>query len=464
MHWQYRRLSLAAIVAACVCGLIGPGVEARAHFLFIRIDPMAEGGRWAEVYFSDQAEAGDPKFVDKIASTQLWVQTASDPGQYRPLVVHKAVDRLRAALPSTGSLAVVGACEYGVLARPKQPPFLLRHYPKAIVGRPEELNRLTARSESPLEIQATIEGTTLRLVALQEGRPIPAAVFHAVDADLTESTFQAGPDGQAAWTPPDAGRYSVYTDVTTRQAGSAGGKAYEEVRTFATLAFAWPLVRPATEADPEAVALFEDALAGRAAWGDDFPGFAAHLTGTVDRRPFTGSLTVRDDGTVQVETDDPVARPWLQDQLESIVMHRLASSRDDGSQEKTRPVLRFADDQDDHPLGRLLTFVGGHFASSYRVKDHQITVVNRHMGRRNMTITVLDNARNPEGRFLPQSYLVQYWDATSGALDHVESVQERWQRFQSWDLPTTHTVTDASSTGFSVKSVTLSEHRLLEVK
>jgi hypothetical protein len=41
------------------------------HFLFIRIEPMAEGGRWAEVYFSDQAEAGDPKFVDNIASTQL---------------------------------------------------------------------------------------------------------------------------------------------------------------------------------------------------------------------------------------------------------------------------------------------------------------------------------------------------------------------------------------------------------
>src|SRR5262249_46641325 len=149
----------------------------------------------------------------------------------------------------------------------------------------------------------------------------PAAVFHAVDADLTESTIKADGEGQAAWTPPAAGRYSVYTDVTLKQAGTAGGKAYEEIRAFATLAFAWPLVRPATEADPEAVALFENALNARAAWGDDFPGFAAHLTGTLDERPFTGSVTVRDDGSVQIETDDPVARPWLQDQLESIVMH-----------------------------------------------------------------------------------------------------------------------------------------------
>jgi hypothetical protein len=452
-------------VLLAVGGVMGSGTEARAHFLFIRIDPMAEAGRWAEVYFSEQAEAGDPKFVEKIAATSLWVQTAAAPGAFQPLVVHKAVDRLRAVLPgsTSGGVAVVGACEYGVLTRPKQPPFLLRYYPKAIAGRPEELNRLTPRGESPLEIQATVEGNSIRLVALQQGRPIPAAVFHAVDSSLTESTIKAGDDGQATWTPPGTGHYSIYTEARTRQAGSAGGKAYEEIRSFATLAFAWPLVRPATEADPEAVTLFEDALAARAAWGDDFPGFAAQLAGSVDGRPFTGSVTVRDDGSVQLETDEPAARAWLQEQLESIVMHRLAGAGN-GNDDSSRPVLRFADEEDDHPLGRLLTVVGGHFASSYRVKDRQISVVNRHMGRRNMTITVLDNARNPEGRFLPQSYLVQYWDASSGALDRVESVQERWQRFRSWDLPARHTVTDASSAGFAVKSVTLSEHRLLEVK
>jgi hypothetical protein len=478
--WSGRggRSCPAAIVIgiAATCGLIGGGVEARAPLVFSRIDPMAEGGRWAEVYFSEQAEAGDPKFVEKIAGTQLWAQTAAAPGRFQPLTVHRATDRLRAALPGGGggSVEVIGVCEYGVLARPKQTPFLLRHYPKAMAGRPDELNAMAVRSEIPLEIRATFEGAAIRLVALHQGKPVPAAVFHAVDSDLTESKTQAGEDGVASWTPPGPGRYSVYTEVTTRQSGTAGGKAYEEIRSFATLAFAWPLVRPATEpaADAGAVSLFEEALAARASWGDDFPGFAAHLAGVVDGRPFSGGLTVRDDGSVAVETDDPVARPWLQDQLESIVMHRLTGDRGSASPEKDKdrdkdkdhPVVRFADEREDHPLGRLLTFVGGQFASSYRVRDRQIHVVNRHMGRRNMTITVLDNARNPEGRFLPQSYLVQYWDAASGALDHVESVQERWQRFRSWDLPTVHTVTDASDAGFSVKSVSLSEHRLLEVK
>ena len=73
--------------------------------------------------------------------------------------------------------------------------------------------------------------------------------------------------------------------------------------------------------------------------------------------------------------------------------------------------------------------------SSYRIKDRQITVVNRRMGKQNMTITVLDSDKNPEGRFLPHSYVVNYWDAATGKLNRVETFQERSRRVGSWDLP-----------------------------
>jgi hypothetical protein len=443
------RRGLLGLVAVCALG----GVEARAHFLLIRVGPMAEGGRSAEVYFSEQAEAGDPKFVAKIAQTKLWAQSV--PGQYEPLKVHKRADRLRATVPASGSVAVVGACEYGVLARPNQPPFLLRYYPKAIAGKPDELNRMRPRPELPFEITAMVEGERLRLVALREGKPVPGAEFHAMDADLIEAKFTAGPDGAAVWTPPAPGQYSVSTRDSVKQTGEVDGKAYEEVRSFATLAFAWPLERRG--ADPEALALFEDARAARAQW-KDFPGFTATLAGAIDGRPFAGTVTIHADASVEVETADPVARPWLREQLESLAMHRLA---DDSGGARLRPVLRFADDQDDHPLGRLLTVEGGRFASSYRVKDHQITVVNRHIGRRNMTITVLENERNREGRYLPRSYLVHYWDASTGDLDRVEAVQDRWKRLDAWDLPAEHTVTTSSDAGLSVRSITLTEPKRL---
>jgi Protein of unknown function (DUF3386) len=457
---------VAVILATVVLTTLA--TQARAHFLFIRIEPQAEAGRSAEVFFSEQAEAGDPKFVAKIAHTKLWVQTR--PGEFHELPLRQAADRLRAALPVDRSLSIVGECEYGVLARPKQTPFLLRYYPKAVAGNPDELNRLTPRREVPFEIQPAFETRgqandksaegRIRLVALRNGKPIPSAIFTAVDSELSEQTIKAGPDGTALWAPAAPGRYSIYTRETLKQPGTLGDKKYDEVREFATLALNWPVERH--DGDPEAGALFKEAIALRAEWRD-FPGFSAELTGSLDGRPFTGKVTVQRNGSVDLETDDPAAKTWLQDQLDSLVMHRLAQPASEPA-DTHQPRLHFADLADDHPLGRLLAVEGDAMGSSYRIKDRQITVVNRRMGKQNMTITVLESDKNPEGRFLPHSYVVNYWDTATGKLNRVETFQERSQRVGSWDLPRMRSILTASESGLSIKVVTFSKHALLGSK
>jgi hypothetical protein len=458
--------SVKATFAALV--LLGLATQARAHFLFIRIGAQAEAGRSAEVFFSEQADAGDTKFIVKIAHTALWVQTL--PGEFRELPTKQAADRLQASLPSDRTLAVVGKCEYGVLARPKETPFLLRYYPKAVTGNADELNRLTPRREIPFEIQPTFENQAtdndkstvgrIRLVALRNGKPVPNAVFTAVDSDLSEQSIKADSDGSATWTPAAPGRYSVYVRDTLKEPGVLGDKKYDEIRQFATLAFTWPLERH--DADPNAIALFREAIARRAVWRD-FPGFSAELNGHVDGRPFTGTVRVKNDGSVELQTDDPVAKPWLQDQLDSLVMHRIVQPSSE-SADAHQPRLRFADDDDDHPLGRLLAVDGDQMGSSYRIRNQQITVVNRRMGKQNMTITVLDNDKNSDGRFLPHSYVVNYWDAASGKLNRVETFQERSQRVGSWDLPVLRSIVTASDSGLAVKIVNLSKHTLLDSK
>ena len=111
--------------------------------------------------------------------------------------------------------------------------------------------------------------------------------------------------------------------------------------------------------------------------------------------------------------------------------------------------------------GRTDAYVdGGRFASSYRIKDRQITVVNRALGRVNLTILTLDSGRNAEGRSLPRSYVVQTWDATTGDLKGVETVQNLWVRVGAFDLPAALTATTTSDAGFRIRSVTLSGHRL----
>ncbi len=449
MH-SHRLLLLSVLVWAL------ESATARAHFLFIHIGPAAEAGRAAEVYFSELAEAGDPRFIDKIAHTQLWLQTT--PGQFGTLTVHKAADRLRAFVPVSGSMVVVGVCQYGVLARPKRAPFLLRHYPKAIAGNRAELNAMQRYDKVPLEIMPTLDSGHIRLVVLRDGKPLPRAEFHTVDADLKSEKLTADADGVVTWTPPAPGKYAVYTSTLTKELGTVDGKKYEELREFATLAFTWPLERKG--ADPKAVALFQEAVAARAQW-KDFPGFSALIEGSVDGRPFTGTVTIDAAGQVEVKIDDDVVDTWVQEQLQSIAMHRAAGAEASAAPEAAKPILRFAEPRDDHPLGRLLAFEGGRFASSYRVKEKQILVVNRHIGRHNLTITVHENDRNAEGFFLPRSYTVQYWDAATGDLRRTETVQERWQRLGAWDLPAVHTVTTATDAGLSVRTFRLSQHRLL---
>ena len=425
---------------------------AQAHFLFIRLRPPAEAGRHAEVYFSDQADAGDPRFIDKIAHTKLWLQTK--PGTFEPLMVHKTPDRLRALVPSSGSLSVIGECTYGVLG--KKTPFLLRHYPKAVAGPADEIGALHPKAEIPFEIQLRGKGDELEFIALRNGKPIPNAAFVSVGTDLKDHKFSANANGGAKWKPATAGYYAVYTSQTLKEAGTHQGAKYEEIREFTTLAFAWPL--QSKGADPKAVHLFQEALAARASWRE-FPGFRAEVKALVDGRAWTGSATISAKGEVDLDKEDAVAAPWVKEQLESLVMHRLA--RPQAQPQEKSPILRFADDDLDHPLGRLLTFEGGTFASSYRVKDHQILVVNRSLGKVNMTITIVENDVNADKKFLPRSYTVDYWNSQKGELQRAETIQNRWTRLGSWDLPTQLTVVTASAAGQGVKTMALSQHRLL---
>ena len=421
---------------------------AHAHFLFLRITEPAEGGRFVEVYFSDHADAGDPKFVEKISDTQLWRQ--SSPGEFQPLRVRSARDRLRAFLPDSDAACVVGKLEYGVITRGV--PFLLRYYPKAVSGSAEELSRFKSCSQVPVEILAEADGDEMVLTAIHKGKPVAGATFTTIDEDLQNVELKADDAGRVRWKPSATGRYCAYVKVTQPQTGEYKGLHYDEIREFATLTWNWPLV-PAQD-DPEAAKLFDRAVAHRAAW-KDFPGFSANVKGSVDGRDFDGSAQVDAQGNVTLRIDEKSAEGWLEDQFRSLVTHRRPAPR-------TSAKFRFGDEDEANPLGKLVILSGSRFASSYRIRDDEITVVNRLIGPENMTITVLGTEENPEHHYLPRAFAVEFWDAVSGELLRTETTQNRWTRVDGYDLPTEITVTTASSTGLTVKSCRLSQHGLLK--
>lgn len=440
--WAYLFVLLA-------CGV--QQAELSAHFLFIRVGEHAEAGRAAEVFFSERAAAGDPRFIEKVAGTKLSLQ--QKPGEFVDLQTQRGADRLRAVVPSTGAVSVTGLCEYGVLER--EVPFLIRYYPKAISGANSEINEFKPNPDCALEIIARVSPESVSLVLLDHGKPVPNTLFTTVDDDLTNEELNADLEGKATWTPPKPGSYCIYTKIVRKESGERNGKKFSEIREFPTLFFTWSLDRPA--GDREAVQLFSQAIAKRATWRN-FPGFSALIQGHYDDRPFSGTVEIEKSGSVKLKIDQEVAAPWVEEQLQSIVMHRLDSPR------SAAPLLRFADQDAENPLGRLLTIVGGQAASSYRVKDGQLNVVNRHQGAENMTITVLENTETAEGKSLPRLYNVQYWDGASGALLRTESFENRWQRVGAFHLPTLNSVLISSSAGLKVRRFELTDLKLSDAK
>jgi hypothetical protein len=437
------------IALIMMMGLLVSGPQNRlfAHFLFLRVGEHAEAGRAAEVFFSERAAAGDPRFITKIAGTQLWLQ--QQPGQIQPLSVQRGTDRLRAHLPSSGAVSVTGICEYGILER--EVPFLLRYYPKGISGPITEVNAFKPNEKLTLEIVASVTSDAITLSLLDHGKPVPNATFTTVDDDLVNEELRADEHGYVTWKPSGRGHYCIYTKVTRKESGEHNGKKYTEIREFPTIGFEWPMGR--TDADNDAVELFEKAVASRASW-QKFPGFTAKIEGEYDGRPFSGTTTIDPSGSVELKIDQEVAASWVEDQLKSLVMHRIESPK------RAAPVVRFADQDTSNPLGRLVIFAGGRFASSYRIKDGQLKTVNRNLDKENMTITVLENEKTPEGKFLPRFYTVQYWNAGDGQLLRTETFENRWVRKGTMDLPSTNNLITSSASGISVRGFRLSDHEL----
>jgi Protein of unknown function (DUF3386) len=208
--------------------------------------------------------------------------------------------------------------------------------------------------------------------------------------------------------------------------------------------------------DPAATRLLAEARAARANWAG-FPGFRADVEVNLDSRVSRGHVEVKPDGKLNLDLEDKEAAAWARRELGSTVGHRL-----DNSAELETPCA-FADEDETYPLGRAVRVLNDEFHSSYRIRDRQITVVNRQMPMSGVrfTITVLANRRNEEGRFLPVSFVVNSWDLKSGALQSSESHHQTWERVGKFDLPVTATVVTAKEGGQEARSLTLSNHRLL---
>jgi hypothetical protein len=457
-------------LSCCLMLVLAGAAPARAHFLWVL--PGDAGAAKVRVVFSDAPRPDDPALLKKVAGAEInWRGPDVDGGW--PVGLEKAIvgkDALEAAVPGRGVREVAVVCHYGVTQHGKSEPFLLHYYAKGFLGlelaagRPPDLV-FRPWEVMDLEIVPLKKDDAVRV--LWKGGPLAGAevvlLVPGADKPVTTKTDEQGlvrlPRRSAG------GVFGVRARHVENTAGEFGGKAYKEVRHYATMTVALPGPRAGASADrpaadPEATRLLAEARAARALW-TDFPGFTADVEINLDGKVSRAHLTVSDKGKVKLDGldgADKQAVAWARGQLASAVSHRLDSGGE------TETPCAFADADTTHPLGRAIKVVSDEFDSGFRVRDRQILVVQRLMRDARFTITMLENRTTADGKYLPVSYVVDTWDLASGQLKSSDAFRQDWEHVGRFDLPRGVLVVSSSSGKQQARSLTLSNWKLLGEK
>jgi len=213
-----------------------------------------------------------------------------------------------------------------------------------------------------------------------------------------------------------------------------------------------------TKADPAAFELLKMAHDRRSNLPKDFGGFTADVTLNDNGVEATGSVTYTSGKglEMQIAKADKSAQEWLHSALSSAVAHRLAGdfSKGDGSH-----PLSFTPD-DHSPLGRQIA-LNDVMKSSYRVRDNQITEVTRTAGNARFTITMLENITVDGSQYLPKHFVVTYFNAQTGAIEHTEYFTDTHAKIGTAWMPTARRVVTAANGAFTTRSYALKNIHLL---
>jgi hypothetical protein len=447
---KMKLLALAGLI------LLWASAPASAHFVWITVAKDSAGQPQAQVHFSELAEPDAANLLDKIAAVSVWSRSAG--GKSGPLKLAKHVtDEVGSwvAPVAADTRAVSGSIKYGVLDRRGQ-VFLLWYHAKFLDASGANLKAFGRDEALALDIvpQATDKGHELKV--LFQGKPAAGSEVVVLDPEGNESDLKTDAAGRVSLATGQPGIYAIRAKWTIDEKGKEGDKDYPQITHYSTLALrvAKPQATGGADKVASAAELLHRAREARAIWSN-FPGFEADLTIYAEGRRQTGRVKVSADGSValsglSLKDDQPVVA-----MLRSLVGHRLGGGESDDR-------VSFADEQTDHPLGRLIKLdYDSAMASAYRIKGDVIHEVNRQMDGGRFTISVFVVHRNGAGKYLPGYYTVNFWNK-DGTLRSSTAVRETWKRVGEFDLPATHDAVTAGKDEHKNVSLTFSNHHLLK--
>ncbi|BDI28765.1 hypothetical protein CCAX7_008160 [Capsulimonas corticalis] len=208
--------------------------------------------------------------------------------------------------------------------------------------------------------------------------------------------------------------------------------------------------------DPAAWDLLKAAHDSRQTFSRDFPGLTADVTVNDNGEIHEGALSYDKGGEVKsnIAGLSADAREWAEEQASSLIDHRIESDFAKG--EGKNPITFGVDDHS--PLGRAVR-LNDRMQSSYRVRDNQVTEVTRTMSGQKFTITMMATTRTESGKYLPQQFLVTYFDK-AGGVEHVDAYTDSFANQDGYWLPTSRRVVTTVNGGFTTRILTFHHIRI----
>ncbi|HYE75857.1 MAG TPA: DUF3386 family protein [Blastocatellia bacterium] len=212
---------------------------------------------------------------------------------------------------------------------------------------------------------------------------------------------------------------------------------------------------PTTEsrkADPEAWNLLKSARETREIIPRSVKEITAELVFNEDGQIKRGTVSydIQNRAVVKMEGLSEEAKAWVDDQVNSILAHRRDGdfSKGDGR----HPITFAANDNENSPLGRRIELHDS-LKSSYRIKNNKVVEVDRTMGNDHFVISVLETTPTSNGKYLPRHFVVNYFDAKTGALNRSESFTDEYQKVDHVWLPASRRIIKANAGTLTVRTI-----------
>lgn len=208
--------------------------SALAHFVWIETQPQA-----AELLVRagfGESDKWDAHLADNIKQTKYWTRDMA--GTVKPVELKFAEKsgEYRGTAAGKDFSAVLGFCDYGVVARGKE-PFYLQYSAKNLVGAPATWLDAKPSDVVRIEVLAVLEADGVRFTTYHLGKPLAGATFKAWTPADEKVELTTDDKGVCKLSLAGPGYYKCLVNGVVNEAGEVDGKKFATKKDYATLGF-----------------------------------------------------------------------------------------------------------------------------------------------------------------------------------------------------------------------------------